>query len=206
MECRVARKPDVSTRQRILDAALRVFAEYGFAATTMRMLSRETGIRESSFYNHFTSKRELYLAVIAQWGPMEFVQRLESDEYRALLDRPTDFFRLCGKHLVERWTDPRERLFMALINFEGAEGPAQKRYYEALFQDEIDLLATYCTSFAASHGMIAPNPRETARMFVAGLTLIRREQLTTPSKAPKPSDMERAVTDYIDNYIATVLR
>jgi AcrR family transcriptional regulator len=190
----------------MLDAALRVFAENGFAGASMRMLARETGLRESSFYNHFTGKEDLYQAVIAQWGPMEFVQRLKSEEYRALSDRPADFFRLCGKHLVDRWIDPRERLFMALITIEGAEGAAQKRYYEALVHEEIDLLTEYCTHFAANHGMVAPIPRETARMFVAGLTLIRREQLTTPSKTPKRSDVEHAVAQYIDNYIATVLR
>ena len=197
---------DVSTRQRMLDAALRVFAENGFAGASMRMLARETGLRESSFYNHFTGKEDLYQAVIAQWGPMEFVQRLKSEEYRALSNRPADFFHLCGKHLVDRWMDPRERLFMALINIEGAEGAAQKRYYEALFHEEIDLLTEYCTHFAANHGMVAPIPRETARMFVAGLTLIRREQLTTPAKTPKRSEVEHAVAQYIDNYIATVLR
>ncbi len=197
---------DVSTRQRMLDAALRVFAENGFAGTSMRMLARETGLRESSFYNHFTGKEDLYQAVIAQWGPMEFVQRLKSEEYRELSDRPADFFRLCGKHLVDRWIDPRERLFMALINIEGPDGVAQKRYYDALFREEIDLLTEYCTHFAARLGMVAPIPRETARMFVAGLTLIRREQLTTRSTAPKRKDVEHAVAQYIDNYISTVLR
>lgn len=190
----------------MLDAALRLFAEHGFAGASMRMLARATGLRESAFYNHFSGKEELYQAVIAQWGPMEFVERLKSAEYRALADRPADFFRLCGQHLVDRWIDPRERLFMALMNLEGQGGPAQRRYHDALFREEIELVAGYCTHFAAAHGMFAPDPRESARMFVAGLTLIRREQLMTSTTTPQRQDVEQAVDRYIDNFIATVLR
>ena len=204
--CRVSERPEeATTRQRMLDAALALFAEHGFAATSMRMLARATGLRESSFYNHFAGKEELYQAVIAQWGPMEFVERLRSAEYQALIDRPADFFRLCGKHLVERWIDPRERLFMALMNTEAPGGAAQKRYYDALFREEIELVAEFCAHFSAAHGMVAPDTRETARMFVAGLTLIRREQLMTSTETPKRKDVELAVVRYIDNFIATVL-
>lgn len=190
----------------MLDAALRLFAQKGFAGASMRMLARETGLRESSFYNHFANKEDLYQAVIAQWGPMEFVERLKSAEYRALADQPASFFRLCGKHLVDRWIDPRERLFMALMNTEGPEGPAQKRYYDALFREEIELLAEYCAHFATAHGMVAPDPRETARMFVAGLTLIRRQQLMTSAATPKRKEVEQAVERYIENFIVTVCR
>ncbi|MEW5683767.1 MAG: TetR/AcrR family transcriptional regulator [Pseudomonadota bacterium] len=200
------RPEEASTRSRMLDAALRLFAENGFAGTSMRMLARETGLRESSFYNHFASKDELYQAVIGQWGPMEFVQRLKSEEYRALSDQPAAFFRLCGKHLADRWMDPRDRLFMALINTEGSGGPAQKRYYDALFREEIELLADYCAQFKAAHGLFAPDPKETARMFVAGLTLIRRELLMTSTAEPSRAAVDAAVSAYIENYIATVLR
>lgn len=197
---------EATTRGRMLDAGLALFAEHGFAGTSMRMLARATGLRESSFYNHFSGKEDLYQSVIAQWGPMEFVERLKSPAYRALADDPPGFFRLCGKHLVERWVDPRERLFMALINKEGPGGPGQQRYHDALFREEIDLLAGYCAHFATTHGLIAPDPRETARMFAAGLTLIRREHLTSPSSAPPRKAVQAAVDRYIDNFIATVCR
>ena len=200
------RVPEATTRERMLDAGLALFAEHGFAGTSMRMLARATGLRESSFYNHFASKEELYQAVIAQWGPMEFVERLKSPAYRALADDPPAFFRLCGKHLVERWIDPRERLFMALINKEGPGGPGQARYHDALFREEIDLLADYCAHFAAAHGVVAPDPRETARMFAAGLTMIRREHLATTTTTPPRKVVQAAVDRYIDNFVRTVCR
>lgn len=193
-------------RQRILDAALELFAQHGFAGASLRMLARAIDRRESSIYNHFSSKDELYQAVIAQWGPAEFVERLKSVEYRALADEPTAFFRLCGKHLIERWVNPREQLFVALINKEGPDGVGQKRYYEALFHEENDLLTDYFKHFADAGRIFAPDPRETARMFTAGLSLIRREHLIM---APAPLDrkeIEAAVARYIDNFIELVVR
>lgn len=195
-----------TTRERMLDAALALFAEHGFAGTSMRMLARKIGLREGSFYNHFSSKDELYQAVIAQWGPMEFVERLKSAEYRALAGDPPAFFRLCGKHLVERWIDPRERLFMALITKEGPGGLGQRRYHDALFREEIELLADYCAGFADACGLIAPDPRETARMFAAGLSLIRREHLTMSQAMPSRRAVQAAVDRYIENFIQTVCR
>ena len=119
------RAEEGTTRRRIMDAALELFAQHGYAGASMRMLARAAGLRESSLYNHFAGKDDLYNALIAQWGPAEFVQRLKSPEYRALADDPPAFFRLCGRHLVDRWIDPREHRYMAMISKEGPGGPGQ---------------------------------------------------------------------------------
>ena len=200
------RAEEGTTRRRIMDAALELFAQHGYAGASMRMLARAAGLRESSLYNHFAGKDDFYNALIAQWGPAEFVQRLQSPEYRALADDPPAFFRLCGRHLVDRWIDPREHRYMAMISKEGPSGPGQQRFNQALYREEIQLLADYCAHFAQAHGLIAPDPRETARMFAAGLTLIRREHFTTSTELPPRPQVDAAVARFIDNFIGTVLR
>lgn len=194
-----------TTRQRLLDCALELFAAHGFAGTSMRMLARGAGIRESSIYNHFSGKDELYKAVIGQWGPVEFVERLKSAEYQALSHRPRAFFRLCGKHLVDRWMDPREHLFMAMIVKESPDSPGLRSFNLALFRDEVELLAEYLRGFTAEFGLIAPDPVETARMFTGGLVQIRRDRFSNPGKLPPRGEVEQAVSRYVDNFITTVL-
>jgi AcrR family transcriptional regulator len=189
----------------LLDCALELFAAHGFAGTSMRMLARRAGLRESSIYNHFSGKDELYKAVIGQWGPVEFVERLKSAEYKALSHEPRAFFRLCGKHLVDRWMDPREHLFAAMIAREGPDSPGKRNYYDALFRDEVELLAAYLRGFTAEFGLIAPDPVETARMFTGGLVQIRRDRFSNPAKLPPRGEVEQAVSRYVDNFIATVL-
>jgi len=51
------------TRERILEAALRLFAEKGYEATTMRDVAREAGASLGLAYRYFASKEEFALAL-----------------------------------------------------------------------------------------------------------------------------------------------
>jgi AcrR family transcriptional regulator len=50
-----------STRQRVTDAAMRLFGAHGYAATTVAQIEAEAGLRSGSggLYRHFSSKREV---------------------------------------------------------------------------------------------------------------------------------------------------
>lgn len=50
----------------VLEAAARVFAKAGFAAVSMEEVAAEAGVSKLVVYRHYGSKRDLYLAVIAQ--------------------------------------------------------------------------------------------------------------------------------------------
>jgi TetR/AcrR family transcriptional regulator len=51
------------TRAIVIDAAERLFAERGFAATSMRDISAASGVSHPLIHHHFGSKEELYAAV-----------------------------------------------------------------------------------------------------------------------------------------------
>lgn len=48
----------------ILDAALHVFAERGYASGSMREIAKRVGVTEPALYRHFTGKEALFLALI----------------------------------------------------------------------------------------------------------------------------------------------
>jgi AcrR family transcriptional regulator len=50
-------------RELILDAARRVFAERGFAVSTVRDVIGATGLASGTFYNYFKSKEEVFQAI-----------------------------------------------------------------------------------------------------------------------------------------------
>lgn len=52
-----------STRSTVIDAAARLFAERGFAATSIRDISAASGISHPLIHHHFGSKEDLYVAV-----------------------------------------------------------------------------------------------------------------------------------------------
>jgi AcrR family transcriptional regulator len=54
------------TRERILSAAARLFAELGFASASMPAIAEQSGITAGAIYRHFDSKAELLLEVVRQ--------------------------------------------------------------------------------------------------------------------------------------------
>ena len=52
------------TRELILNAAGRIFAENGFHATTVRQITREAGVNLAAVNYHFHDKQELYVSVL----------------------------------------------------------------------------------------------------------------------------------------------
>lgn len=56
--------PQVTTAERILDAAEALFAEKGYSATSLGDVADKVGIRPPSLYNHFRNKEALYEAVL----------------------------------------------------------------------------------------------------------------------------------------------
>ncbi len=52
------------TKQRILDTAERLFADRGFAGTSLRAITREADVNQAAVHYHYGSKDELLKAVL----------------------------------------------------------------------------------------------------------------------------------------------
>jgi len=74
-----------STKERLLNAAERLFAERGFAAVSIRDLSGEAGVNVAAVNYHFQSKDNLYAAVL-----LRRVQPTKKRIMEALARVPTD--------------------------------------------------------------------------------------------------------------------
>lgn len=56
------------TRQRILEAAARVFAEKGYARATTRALAAAANVNEVTLFRHFGSKEGLFSAIVESYA------------------------------------------------------------------------------------------------------------------------------------------
>ncbi|KRP60016.1 DNA-binding transcriptional regulator, AcrR family [Pseudomonas trivialis] len=52
------------TRDRIIDAAIALFSEYGFQSISMRDLAKQVGVNAGSLYNHIENKQELLYEIL----------------------------------------------------------------------------------------------------------------------------------------------
>jgi len=80
---RVTRETQEKTRQAIVEAAQRRFAETGFHQATTREIARTAGIAAGTLFNYFPSKEALGLAILAaaaEAGAAEFEASRRSGE------------------------------------------------------------------------------------------------------------------------------
>ena len=66
----VETQPAPSARQRLLDAAVMIVRQKGFAATSVDDLCREAGVTKGAFFHHFASKDALGVAAADYWSTM----------------------------------------------------------------------------------------------------------------------------------------
>ena len=62
--------PSATTRDRLLDAAVALVRQKGFAATSIDDLCRAAGVTKGAFFHHFASKEALGIAVADHWSAM----------------------------------------------------------------------------------------------------------------------------------------
>jgi len=69
-------------RERILDAALKLFALHGLDGMSLQMLADEVGLHKSSLFHHFRGKDELSLACLdrVMEGLLHVVEPLDMDD------------------------------------------------------------------------------------------------------------------------------
>jgi TetR/AcrR family transcriptional regulator len=75
------------TRRAVLDAAERLFAERGFAGTSVRDLAAASGVSHPLIQHHFGTKEELYAAVLRRCAE-EYAARFP--DVVGVTDRPVD--------------------------------------------------------------------------------------------------------------------
>jgi AcrR family transcriptional regulator len=111
------------TREAILEAALRLFADKGYFGTSLRDVASAVGVRESALYNYFKSKEALFEALI-------LAHRQDKDE------RLAEFAAAPiadGRALLERLT---------MASLESFVTPREERLFRLLMSDGIRLART----------------------------------------------------------------
>ncbi len=111
-------KGKTGTRKKILDTALEMFSLYGYKGSSIRLIAKKVGIRESSVYSHFKSKAEILNALITEYKSRKVSAEIISDKILDYIDKPEIFMKKFCEKIFEQWNTPYERRMMRLFLIE----------------------------------------------------------------------------------------
>jgi len=122
-----ALKKGDTTRLAIEDAAVELFMEKGYHATSMRQIAESAGLALGGIYNHFKSKEEIFEAIIIDKHPYKKVLPaiLEAQGETA-----EDFMRNAAQiSMIELKKQPYylNLMFIEFVEFNGKHGAALLR-------------------------------------------------------------------------------
>lgn len=186
-----ARRPDLrrvkgdASRERILEVAVQLFSERGYAATGVQEIARRAGIEKAALYWHFGSKESLLAAVLDRTDA-EFVDRVlkrvakggSSDErldlfingLMRLAAERGDMVRLMLSIAIERAQVSEESRTAVARVFERTRKAVEQGFAEALgvTLPDVDLIARLVLAYleeAAVRGIVDPEGAEHQRFF-----------------------------------------
>lgn len=182
------------TRRRLLDSAGEVFAEKGFAHTTIREICRKAEANIAAVNYHFGDKRKLYAAVFADSHPKA---EIDPDGMAGLSpeDQLREFVRFFLKHIL----DPgRPSCHGRLMAHEMAEPTGMlEAFVETEVRPRVVMLQGIISNLA---GDLPPRAVAKCSMSVVGQMLhYRHAQAVIKRISPIYGDLDQHVEELVDH-------
>ena len=95
-----------STKERILETALELFAQNGYLGTSMNDIARQLGFTKAALYKHYTSKQEILDKIVERMNKMDYERaETEPDGFaEAYLHTPVQKIRAYSMAQFDHWT------------------------------------------------------------------------------------------------------
>jgi AcrR family transcriptional regulator len=128
---RKVRETTKAQRQKILNAAEKLFSKNGFKGTTTKELAEKAGVHEAVLFRHFINKRDLYRETVELKLSRNRPAALEQMEQSAGKRDDAAFFEALALGLLTRFEEdpsiPRLILYSALEQHEPPEVAAERQ-------------------------------------------------------------------------------
>lgn len=196
----------MNAEQRILEAALKVFATEGYTGATTRKIAEEANVAEVTLFRKFKSKENLLKEVLNnhQSVLLSLNNLLRVDKN---LDVETEL-RILGKNIAQALKDKKKdkerRMFMFMLFEEGRRRPEVAEVLSAFLQMNIKPLSEYFELQIKNGKMRNINPKTAALTFVSyfGHTSHLREVFGDDFLG----DSDEEIASFIDIFIKGIIK
>ena len=161
---RTIRVPGTERHQQIMSVATELFARQGFQGTTTKEIAKQAKMNEAILFRHFSSKKDLYWAVIEEKcrmmaGRQSAVERLEASK-----DDRAGFTAL-ALDMLDRYAG--DTMLMRLLLFSGLEAhELSERFFETYIAGYYEMLAKHIQQRIKSGELRDVDPLLAARSFL----------------------------------------
>ena len=186
------------TREKILEAGLKLFSEKGFLGATTREISQLAGVAELTLFRHFSTKERLFEEMINRYSFLPALRgllpSLEGVSYRTALSE------IAGKFLVQL-QDRRD--LVRIMMKEMYLYPAQIRtIYHNFIDVLVGTLASYFRRLQEEGALRAFNPEAAARAFLGMFFSYFCTQEILMLKYEGTVDSETIIREYVDIFVS----
>ena len=175
--------------QAILDVAREAFTQLGFENTTMSEIANRTGGSKATLYNYFSSKEELFAAVIDEFGRQRIAEAFMSMNP----DKPVreEITRL-GLHYLRFILNPDVIGLRAVIVHESARTNIGREYYRLGPQRGWQYISQYIEQQSRSGQLCVIENSWAAAMHLKGLLEVELLEPLLLGARVCPDDKEMA--------------
>lgn len=180
-------KSGANTRERILLEALNLFSMKGFEPVTVRDIARAVGIKESSIYNHFINKQDIFDSIIQTYSARgnELFHNMEliGDDMEFAVDTrtvsmyqqmtPDQFALIAGQIFEFYFVDEINVKLRKMLAIEQFRNPEISDLFRKLsFDDAINFQSTLFDALIKAGCFVQTDPYLMALAFFAPIFLI----------------------------------
>ena len=185
------------TREKILDAGLRLISKKGYLGATTREIAKTAGVAELTLFRHFSSKEKLFQEVINSYTFLPalkgLIPELKELDYRNALS-------VIAKKFLERLSERKE--LIKIMHSEIHLYPSKvKDIYHNFIVEMVGTLASYFRELQAGGMLRDFNPEMGARAFFGMFFSYFNSQEFLRQKEIKAADHDIVITGYIDIFI-----
>ena len=104
------------TKDKIFDTALDLFSKKGYDSVSVRTIASEVGIKESSIYNHYSSKKDILMSILNYFEEYFKGNPLDDENIRKLLEEnPEEFYHQGSEMFKQQIFEEKTLKIMKLI-------------------------------------------------------------------------------------------
>ena len=167
-----------STKDRILEHSLLLFAKSGYKETSVRDIAKEVGIQQGALYNHFKNKDAILETLIEELAESAIVSIFENKDPQVLAQRGKSFLSsVATTFKLISFDKKNEALYKMMMQEIYKNSKIRDFYHEHFYQKNVKKISSILFYMMQDERIKSSDPLLLANEFLAPLFFYQNQVL-----------------------------